>query len=231
MVKIPRIFAVLLAFAAWHGGFIKPARAEIYSYRDDNGTIHLANRPSGRIVPLKKGTVSGRRIGLPQTRTIETLSRGNSRYDHLIRRASDRYQVGFGLIKAVIHAESAFNPRAVSRKGALGLMQLMPGTAREMGVRDVFSPEQNISGGTRYLKQMLLRYNNDLRLSLAAYNAGPNLVDRLGGVPPFPETHQYIYRVLELIDDYHNPSSPGESKKLYRVIKNGIVMLTTSPLP
>jgi Transglycosylase SLT domain/Domain of unknown function (DUF4124) len=207
-----------------------PSEADIYSYRDEKGTIHLANLPSGGIAPIKKRPVRSRTAWInPAPEILPSLS-GNSRYDKLIRRAADRFNVDFEIIKAVIHAESAFNHRAVSRVGARGLMQLMPGTARDMGVRDVFNPEQNIMGGTRYLKEMLELYNNNVKLSLAAYNAGPTAVDRNVGVPPYVETHEFIKRVLKLIRVYGNESPVG-GRKLYRVIKNGTVMLSDSPLP
>ncbi len=230
MVKKFRLCAVWLAYTAWLCTIPGLLRAEIYSYRDESGKIHLANRPSGRIVPLKKTPVPGSSHGFGQATAGGAFSSAGSRYDNLIRRAADYHNVSFGLIKAVIHAESAFNPRAASRKGALGLMQLMPGTAREMGVREVFNPEQNILGGTRYLKRMLEIYNEDLRLSLAAYNAGPAAVDRNGGVPPFPETRRFIHKVLGLMRAYEAADSRSGGK-LYHVIKNGIVMLTNRPLP
>ena len=106
------------------------------------------------------------------------------------------------LVKAVIRAESAFNPSAVSPKGAMGLMQLMPGTAMDMGVQDPYHPIQNLRGGIGYLKEMLRLFNNDLILALAAYNAGPNAVKQYGGVPPYEETRQYIQRVLQYYSHY-----------------------------
>ncbi len=230
MVVKWRFGAILLAFTVWHCASPGLSRSEIYSYRDESGKIHLANRPSGQIVPLRRGIINGRINGYRASSKRRPASFGNSRYDNLIRRAAEHYSVGFGLIKAVIHAESGFNPRAMSRKGALGLMQLMPGTARKLGIRDVFDPEQNIRGGTRYLKQMLELYNDNLRLSLAAYNAGPAAVDRIGGVPPFPETHDYIHRVLSLMRVYGGAGFTG-SDRIYRVIKNGTVMLSNRPLP
>jgi soluble lytic murein transglycosylase-like protein len=106
------------------------------------------------------------------------------------------------LVKAVIRAESAFNQSAVSPKGAMGLMQLMPGTAMDMGVQDPYHPIQNLRGGIGYLKEMLRLFNNDLILALAAYNAGPNAVKQYGGVPPYEETRQYIQRVLQYYSHY-----------------------------
>jgi soluble lytic murein transglycosylase-like protein len=124
-----------------------------------------------------------------------------NRYDEAILRAAEEHSLDPALIKAVIHAESAFNPQAVSPKGALGLMQLMPGTARMMGVRNAFVPESNIAGGTRYLAQLIKRHGR-LDHALAAYNAGDVPVQRYNGIPPFAETRNYVRRVLQLKKQY-----------------------------
>ena len=107
-----------------------------------------------------------------------------------------RQNLDVKLVLSVIAAESAFDPRAQSHKGAIGLMQLMPDTARDLGVDDPWDPESNIRGGTRYLRQMLDRFGQDLELALAAYNAGPGAVERNGGIPPYRETREYVQRVL-----------------------------------
>ena len=120
-------------------------------------------------------------------------------YDSLISEFSKKYQVDFALIKAIIRTESGFNPRAVSRKGAKGLMQLMPATAQRMNVSNIFNPRENIEGGVRYFKYLLSLFNNDLRLSLAAYNAGENLVSELRTIPPYRETVDYVRRVHKLL--------------------------------
>jgi soluble lytic murein transglycosylase-like protein len=113
-------------------------------------------------------------------------------FGNLIHAAAEKHGVDEGLITQVIAAESNFNPRAVSRKRAQGLMQLLPTTAAFYSVANIFDPAQNIDAGTRYLKDLLARYRGDLRLALAAYNAGPDMVERYGGMPPFPETQKYV---------------------------------------
>ena len=116
--------------------------------------------------------------------------------DDFITEASEKHRIDRALIESVIKAESAFNPRAVSRKGAKGLMQLMPATAAELGVNDAFDPRANIEAGTRYLQHLLVKYNQDLAKALAAYNAGPHRVEQYNGVPPYRETHAYVVKVI-----------------------------------
>lgn len=123
-------------------------------------------------------------------------------YDALITNAAAKHQLEPALIRAVIHAESAFNASALSRSGAMGLMQLMPETAKQMGVTNAFLPEENILGGSKYLAQMLKQFNGDIALACAAYNAGPTTVTQYNGVPPYPETQAYVERVQILLQRY-----------------------------
>jgi hypothetical protein len=122
-------------------------------------------------------------------------------YDALIRAAALRHRLDEKLVASVIAAESNFDPRAISPKNARGLMQLLPDTARRLGVTDIFDPEQNINAGTRYLRELLDRYDGDLTLALAAYNAGPERVAQYNGVPPFPETRAYLSRISARLKD------------------------------
>ena len=128
-------------------------------------------------------------------------------YGPLISDAARRHGVDPALVAGVIESESGFNARATSSAGAKGLMQLMDGTARSLGVSDPYDPGQNINGGTKFLRQLLDRYNGDSRLALAAYNAGGGAVDRYGGVPPYPETQRYVPRVLAAADRYRGITS------------------------
>jgi soluble lytic murein transglycosylase-like protein len=165
--------------------------ADVYVYKDNNGVLTFSNVPNHtgyrRVLRERNGSVS---IG----------SLVNASYDDLILTASGRYNVDAHLIRAVIKAESDFNSNARSQKGAMGLMQLMPDTARLHNVIDAYDPTENVDGGARHLRMLLDRYQGDLELSLAAYNAGSGAVEKHGGIPPFVETRDYVRRVLRFYD-------------------------------
>lgn len=175
-------FVVFFAFSS--------ASADIYRFKDENGVWHFTNIKSDR------------RYKLYLRASSKTSTQYIRDYEWIINQASKRFQLDPSLIKAVIKAESDFNHRAVSNKGAQGLMQLMPGTADAMDVDDPFNPEENIFGGARYLSLMLERFKNDKKLALAAYNAGPEKVQDYRGVPPFPETVAFIDKVLRYYKEY-----------------------------
>jgi soluble lytic murein transglycosylase-like protein len=136
-------------------------------------------------------------------KNLKTKS-GSSNVSQVIDEASHLYHVDKSLIKAVIQQESQYNPEAVSPKGAMGLMQLMPQTAEILGVNNPFDVRENVMGGTRFLKALLNKYDNDLNLSLAAYNAGPEAVDKFGGIPPYEETENYVKNVLQSYNEFNN---------------------------
>lgn len=166
------------------------AFADIYKYRDKNGVMHFTNIRSDL------------RYTLYIKEARENPDAFITKYDVIIKAASEKFSMEPSLVKAVIKAESGFNHAAVSSKGAQGLMQLMPGTAEAMEVDDPYNPEKNIFGGTKYLSKMMERFNNDVRLALAAYNAGPEKVDKYKDVPPFNETKTFIERVMKYYNQY-----------------------------
>ena len=170
--------------------------AAIYVMVDTNGIYHFTNVPSNSKYSLYvPGTVTqtqGKKGGEYPTGTLGSPAR----YETLIQRYAAKFGVDPALIKAIIHAESRFNPYAVSKRGARGLMQLMPETARDLSVQDIFDPEENIRAGVAYFKKLLTKFKGNLRLSLAAYNAGPHLVAPGGKIPPYAETKNYIQKVL-----------------------------------
>lgn len=184
---IIRIVTALLACMAL---FSQNVRAEIYSYVDKDGVLHFSNVPTSRRYHYIGPETSGNFY-------IPLASPGTGQYDSIIRQASSLYSIRYELIKAIIRVESNFNPKAVSPAGACGLMQLMPDNIERFNVRNPFDPHENVMAGTCYLRQLLDRYNSDLTLSLAAYNAGPGVVDQYQGIPPYPETENYVDNVLK----------------------------------
>ncbi|MBU0973630.1 MAG: lytic transglycosylase domain-containing protein [Proteobacteria bacterium] len=174
--------------------FPESAPADIYKYIDSEGVLHYTNTPTSSAYVLYIREPSAEANTGPLS----------GAYTPIIQKAQEKYGIEFSLIKAVIHAESGFDSRAVSRKGAKGLMQIMPENYKALSVSDPFDPSQNIMGGTRYLKQLLNRYGDKLALALAAYNAGPEAVDRYGQIPPFEETQNYVQKVMRLYSRYKN---------------------------
>jgi soluble lytic murein transglycosylase-like protein len=183
-------------------------QGQVYSYIKD-GVRHYTSKPPKGVA----GATAMRTIrysfmetcfacGLQPGLNFKTLRLNPNAYDADIRAAAQRHGVEEAIVRAIIHAESSFNPNAISRAGAQGLMQLMPATARRFGVTNSFDPTQNIGGGVQYLSWLLKRYNGDLTLAAAGYNAGEGAVDRYKGVPPYSETRRYVERVRLLAERY-----------------------------
>jgi soluble lytic murein transglycosylase-like protein len=195
--------AVTTGFIVIFGTASLAARADIYAFTDAAGTTHFSNVPDDRRYTLIARTPAvDPAIPGEDARRAATWLERSSNYDAAIKRAADAASIHSELVRAVIVVESGFNPRAISRRGAIGLMQLLPATARRYGAFNAFDPEQNIHAGAKYLADLLARYGaKNLELVLAAYNAGENAVERYGRhVPPYRETRAYVPNVLRV---YH----------------------------
>ena len=177
------------------------ASPAIYRYVDADGVVHFTDKPDSTRYRLVELTPRGlTRSGDPYDPRL--LARA-TQYDAIIEAEAKSAGVEPNLLRAVIVVESGFNSRAVSKRGAVGLMQLMPETAEQLGVDDAYDPWQNIDGGTRYLCEMIDRFPGELELALAAYNAGPEAVRQYQGVPPYAETRGYVRRVLSYYKKFH----------------------------
>ncbi|NRB42849.1 MAG: lytic transglycosylase domain-containing protein [Pseudomonadales bacterium] len=172
-----------------------PAYAEIYRYVDENGKLHYGDkRLTKKHVPIEYSWK-----GWTEVKYFKSYSKNRKLFQPYIDEAAARHGIHPRLIHAVIHAESYYNPRIKSHAGAVGLMQLMPATAKRFGVSNRRNPEQNIEGGVKYLKVLMRMFDNDLRLVLAAYNAGEGAVKKYGNkIPPYPETQHYVKKVLKI---------------------------------
>jgi soluble lytic murein transglycosylase-like protein len=171
------------------------AMADIYKYEDKDGVLHFTDAPTDRRFKIYMRDIRRDRK-LRTTFRLTDCVRNPKEFEPIINSCALRYGVDKSLVKAVIQAESAYNPNAVSSKGAAGLMQLMPKTAQDLNVANSFDPSENIRGGVRYLKFLLDTFKGDVPLALAAYNAGMAKVARYGGIPPYEETRNYVGRVL-----------------------------------
>ena len=199
--RINRAVMAPLLMLLWLGN--SPASADIYRHVDANGVVHFTNAPQYTSRPnTRSWSFYRKEMRAPR---IPTVGQPVHAYQEIIREYARAYRLEEALVKAVIKAESNYNPQSLSNKGAQGLMQLIPETARLMKVSDPFDPAENIRGGSNYLRLMLDQFSGNLDLALAAYNAGPNAVQRHGGIPPYTETRQYVQRVRQYLDQYrHN---------------------------
>jgi hypothetical protein len=214
MATRPDYLLLIAGLVLWLTCVPHAAQGDIVKYVDADGTIHFTNMPTQanyqrvsyaiketrqnvKIAPEKPFWFSFGRLGY-----FGSGGKNNIAYDRHIADACLQYGLDQRLVKAVIKAESAFDPFAVSPKGAQGLMQLMPSTSRDMGVLNPFDPQENIHGGVRYLRLLLDRFNNNVVNALAAYNAGPESVQKYGGIPPYLVTQTYVQRVLSLYSLY-----------------------------
>jgi soluble lytic murein transglycosylase-like protein len=202
------------------------AEAQIYAWRDAAGNLVLSDKakdPSAKSYTLTSSS---------EFRITKPLSSRAAQYDGLIQEHSRAHSVSADLVRAVIQAESAFDPFARSIKGAMGLMQLMPATAREFGVLNPYDPAQNIRAGVAYLKQLLVRYGENVELALAAYNAGPTAVARYAGVPPYRETRNYVKKVRS---NAQAAAATRPRTKIYKIVEivdgREVVRYTTAAMP
>jgi hypothetical protein len=210
--------------ALWLGvspGADAGGRNNYYKYRDAEGRLHISNvrRSKGNWKLWKSfegsggpAVASGGGSRHRSHRPVNLSGARYHRYDTYIRGAANRYQLPEALVRAVVHTESNYNPQAVSRVGAMGLMQLMPSTAKYLGVDDAFNPRQNIYGGTKYLRLLANRFNGDMVLVIAGYHAGAGAVQKYGGVPPYESTRAYVRAVLRRYYAYERQVQLGGGK-------------------
>ena len=215
--SLPAAFVTTLVLA------VGPASAESFKLTESDGTVHLTNAPNDPRYQ-RMGFTSGTQAGFLRLPEGDT-----GPYVHAIRDAAERYGVPVRLVSAVIRAESGFNPRAVSRKGARGLMQLMPTTAASLGVRNSFDPKQNIDGGVRHLRGLIDRFPSNLPFALAAYNAGERAVLQYGGIPPYPETQDYVSKVLSFYGGAVEGGTTPPTRIYQTIERDGTVVYTNIP--
>jgi len=209
-----------------------PASAQIYTWRDANGHLVLSNVRTESGAPAVTKTYAVPRAETVRATRYVAVDRG-WQYETLISEHARLNGVRSDLVRAVMQVESAFNPNAISPKGAMGLMQLMPATMRQYGVRNAFNPAENVRAGVAYLRDLLDRYSNNEELALAAYNAGPGAVDKHGqAVPPYRETRNYVAKISKMTGttDRVEPR-PNKIYKVTQVIDGREVVLYTDKKP
>jgi soluble lytic murein transglycosylase-like protein len=209
MSLLPRLVVLTLAMVVFLPAV---AQAQIYVWRDAAGNLVLSDRPKDP--SAQTYTVRAAASPAPTAfRTTKATTGRGAQFDSLIEQNAAAQGVSPHLVRAVIQQESAFNPRARSHKGAMGLMQLMPETAAELGVFDPYDPSENIRGGVQYLKSLLVKFAQNVELALAAYNAGPGAVQKYGAIPPYRETRNYVSKITTAVDAAPKP------KRIYRTVE------------
>jgi soluble lytic murein transglycosylase-like protein len=200
-----RLTAVILLLLLAVLAMVGTAGAEVFKYRDANGHILLTDKPMRGLQLLKRYQMSTGRRSSGSGSALAAMHKRRDALQPLIAQASSESRLEPALVHAVVRAESAYRADAVSSKGAIGLMQLMPATAERYGVTDPRDPAQNLRGGTRYLSDLLAMFDNDLKLALAAYNAGENAVIRHGNqIPPYDETRDYVRKVVAFFNQMNS---------------------------
>lgn len=203
MRKLRVLIIIFMASAGFPGAVLA---GDIYVYERSNGSKLITDHPRSeagyKLVKVYSSDSYDNDVAPVARKSRKSYKTRASEFDPLIQRVSNAVTLDPALIKSVMHAESAFDPRALSRKGASGLMQLMPGTARRYGVTRIFDPQQNVMAGSRYLRDLLVQFDGDMRLALAGYNAGENAVVKYGGIPPYAETRKYVSKVIDLYKQY-----------------------------
>lgn len=202
----PFVFTFVSLLLVFSAGNIASAD-QLYGYKSANGSVTFTTRkPEGRRYWTVKRKYPRRSHILSASGSSRTpyrsLAGRQSKYDHIIKKLARKHSLEPALVKAVVHAESAFNPKARSNKGAMGLMQLMPGTAKRFGVYNAYLPHENIIGGVRYLEWLFKEFNGNISFVLAGYNAGEGAVMRYNGIPPYRETRNYVRKVKQLLNHY-----------------------------
>lgn len=180
-----------------------PASADIYKYEDSEGTLHFTDAPTDRRFKVFMRDIK-KDLKLRTTFRLSGCAKDPKEFEPIINSCAQEFGVDRSLVKAVIQAESGYNPNAVSRKGAAGLMQLMPKTAQDLKVSNSLDPAENIRGGVRYLKFLLSTFKGDVAMALAAYNAGLSKVAQYGGIPPYEETRNYVAKVMSYRKSFQN---------------------------
>lgn len=233
-----RYLLTIVTYAALASLPFASAYADIFQYTDESGVVHFSNvnvdsaKKYRRVRVEPRAANPSRGDSFTSASDMQQMTSAAKKlpqaYTEIIKTACDRHGVDPALVHAIVKVESDFNPQAISRKGAMGLMQLMPQTALEMNVRNSFNPNENIDGGVKYLRYLIKQYSGNLSLALAAYNSGETAVNKWGTIPPYRETQDYVQKILGLYNGTGHPASPR-----YTIYvgygEDGDILLTDDP--